>query len=77
MALAVLAQSFWVGIIGIVVALPLTLVLAQAATPLGVRVQLSPWLLIAAAAVTLATALLSGLSGLRPLRRLEPATLLR
>ena len=77
MALAVLAQSFWVGIIGIALALPLIFVLAPAATPLGVRVKLSGWLLVAAVLITLATALLSGLSGLRPLRRLEPAVLLR
>jgi putative ABC transport system permease protein len=77
MSLAVLTQSFWVGVAGNCLALPATLALAQTADPLGVQVLLPHWLLASAAAITLTTALLSGLAALRPLRRLEPALLLR
>jgi putative ABC transport system permease protein len=76
MALAVLTQSFWVGVIGTALAVPAALVLAPAASWLGVRVDLSPGLLAATTAVTITLALLSGLSALRALRRLEPAMLL-
>jgi putative ABC transport system permease protein len=77
MALAVLTQAFWVGILGTGLALPLALVLAPAATQLGARVDLPAALVAGTAAVTITLALLSGLSALRALRRLEPATLLR
>src|SRR5262249_25484058 len=77
MSLAVLTQSFWVGVAGNCLALPATLALAQTADPLGVQVLLPIWLLGSAGAITLGTALLSGLAALRPLRRMEPAVLLR
>jgi putative ABC transport system permease protein len=77
MALAVLTQSFWVGVIGTGLAWPAAVALAAAATRLGVGVLLPAELLAGTAAVTITLALLSGLSALRALRRLEPATLLR
>jgi putative ABC transport system permease protein len=77
MAVAVLTQSFWVGVTGNCLALPVTLALARTAHPLGVQVLLPHWLLASAAAVTMVTAMLSGLAALRPLHRLEPAILLR
>jgi putative ABC transport system permease protein len=77
MASLVLALSFWVGVAGILLAVPAVFTLAQGAELLGVRVLLPLWLLLATAAVTLAMALLSGLAALRLLWRMEPAILLR
>ena len=77
MAALVLSQSFWVGIVGVALALPAVYLLAWGADELGVRVLLKPWLLGAATAVTLTMAMLSGLLALRSLRLVEPATLLR
>jgi putative ABC transport system permease protein len=77
MALMVMAQSFWVGVIGVALAMPVVHGLAEVADRLGVRVLLPYWLLGAATAVTLVMALLSGLLALRSLRLVEPATLLR
>ncbi len=77
LAALVLAQSFWVGAAGVVLALPPTFALERAADWLGVGVLLPAWLLAFAAAVTLGTAALSGLLALRPLRHTEPALLVR
>ncbi len=77
MALMVLAQSFWVGIIGVGVALPLFYGLAGLAEHWNVPVARPWWLLPSAAAVTLGMAMTSGLLALRSLRQVEPATLLR
>ncbi len=77
MALSVLAQSFWVGIAGVAIALPTVHVLAWLADLVGARVEL-PWqVLTGATAVTLVVALVSGLFALRSLRSVEPALLLR
>ena len=75
----VVSQSFWIGIIGIAVALPAVYGLAWAADRLmGVHIVSLPWWLqTSAAVVTLVMALLSGLFALRSLRQIEPATLLR
>lgn len=78
-ALMVVSQSFWIGIIGIGVALPAVYGLAWAADRMmGVHIVSLPWWLqTATAVVTLVMALLSGLFALRSLRQIEPATLLR
>lgn len=73
----VLAQSFWVGLFGTAVAVPVVLGMARAFEGLGSKVLLPPWLLAATAAVTLVMALLSGVLALRSLRLAEPASLLR
>jgi putative ABC transport system permease protein len=73
----VLAQSFWVGGAGVVVAGPAAFGLAQLIDYLGIKVLLPAWLLGGAAAVTLAMALLAGLVALRSLRLLNPVELLR
>lgn len=73
----VLAQSFWVGVFGIALALPVVFLMAQLAEFLGTKVLLPPWLLGGTAVITLIMALLSGLGGLRSLRQAEPAALLR
>jgi putative ABC transport system permease protein len=77
MAAMVVAQSFWIGIIGVGLALPSVFGLARLADHLGVRVDLPWWLLTSATVVTLGMALLSGLLALRSLRLVEPAMLLR
>ncbi len=78
MALMVVSQSFWIGIIGIALAFPAVYGLAVAADRLmRVKIDLPLWLQGSAAAVTLLMALLSGLFALRSLRQIEPATLLR
>jgi putative ABC transport system permease protein len=77
MAMSVLSQSFWVGLVGVVVALPAAFGLAEVADYLGARVLL-PWRLLAASVViTMAMAMVSGLLALRSLRLVEPAMLLR
>ncbi len=79
MALMVVSQSFWIGIIGIALAVPAGYSLAWAADRMmGVHIVSLPWWLqTSAAVVTLGMALLSGLFALRSLRQIEPATLLR
>jgi putative ABC transport system permease protein len=77
MAMMVMAQAFWVGVIGICLSLPAVYALAELADKLTVQVLLPWWLLGGASAVTLVMALGSGLMALRSLRQVEPATLLR
>jgi putative ABC transport system permease protein len=77
MALMVMLQSFWVGVIGVSLALPAMFGASTLADRLGVQVDLPWWLLGLAATITLVTALLAGLVALRSLRLVEPATLLR
>jgi putative ABC transport system permease protein len=77
MAMTVLAQSFWVGMAGIVLGLPASFGLAAGAEALGAKVLLPWWLLAGATVVTMTMAMISGLAALRSLRLIEPAVLLR
>jgi putative ABC transport system permease protein len=77
MALTVMAQSFWVGIIGIGLSVPAFYGLARLAEHFNVPVARPWWLVPSAAGVTLAMALISGRWALRSLRHVEPAMLLR
>jgi putative ABC transport system permease protein len=78
MAAAVLAQSFWVGIIGIGLALPIVYLMREGTDWLGGVQILLPYRLVGGTAVvTMGMALISGLAALRSLRLFEPATLLR
>jgi putative ABC transport system permease protein len=77
MAVSVLGQSFWVGVAGIGVGLPVAFGLSALAGLFEAKVMLPTWLLAGASAVTMVMALLSGLAALRSLRMVEPATLLR
>jgi putative ABC transport system permease protein len=77
MAATVMAQSFWIGIVGIGLAVPTAYGLARAAASANVPVSLPPELISATAGITLLTALVSGLMALRSLRLVEPAVLLR
>jgi putative ABC transport system permease protein len=73
----VLAKSFWIGVVGVCVALPVSLGLAGAALLVETRVLLPPWVLAGSALLTMAMALLSGVAALRSLRLVEPVSLLR
>lgn len=77
MALSVLAQSFWIGVAGVVLALPGIYVLASLGTRVGAKVLLPPELMIVAVGITMGMAMGSGLFALRSLRQIEPVTLLR
>jgi putative ABC transport system permease protein len=77
MAGLVLSQSLWVGIAGILLAVPVIVGLWQAADWLGVTVLLPPWLMAITVVVTLAMAMLSAIFALRLLWTVEPITLLR
>jgi putative ABC transport system permease protein len=73
----VLAQSFWVGILGVALGWVAAYAAREVATTLGASVDLHPLIQVGAAGVTLFMALLSGLLALRSLRLVEPAALLR
>jgi putative ABC transport system permease protein len=77
MRMMVIAQAFWVGVSGVVVALPAIYFLANFGNQVGAKVLL-PWqLLSGAAGITMMMAILSGVLALRSLRQVEPVTLLR
>lgn len=71
--MSVLAQSFWVGLFGILVAIPITLLLAEGANSIGTAVRLHPIIVIAAATVTMSMAIGSGLAALRSFQKVDPA----
>jgi putative ABC transport system permease protein len=73
----VLAQSFWLGVGGIGMALPFTVALARVALWMQTQVVLSTMVLSLTFVLTLGMAMLSGFLSLRPLRDIEPAKLLR
>jgi putative ABC transport system permease protein len=70
--LSVIAQSFWVGLGGLLVAAPVTLIMASAANAMGTQVSLHPWIVIPAGLITMAMALGSGLLALRSLQQTDP-----
>jgi putative ABC transport system permease protein len=73
----VLGQSFWVTLVGLALALPITVLLARIARPMNVEVLLPPWLVAAVGGLTVLVGLVSGSAALRSLRQADPATLLR
>lgn len=75
--LLVLAQSFWVAVAGVALALPAIFGLARLGAVFDVALGLPAWLLGGTVIVTAAVALLSGLASLRSLRQTEPVVLLR
>jgi putative ABC transport system permease protein len=77
LAALVLAKSFWVGLAGVALSLPLTFALRWAALLIRTEVLLQGWLLTGTGVLTVGMAVASGLVALRPLRHIEPATLLR
>jgi putative ABC transport system permease protein len=73
----VMAKSFWIGAGGIALALPVIHVLSWGAVLIHTRILLGLDLQVFTCVVTLGNALLSGISALRVLRKVEPAVLLR
>ena len=73
----VVEQAFWVGLFGVLLAAPVTLVLAEAANHLGTQVVMHPLAVAAAAGVTMLMALASGLAALRSVQGTDPAHNLR
>ena len=71
--LSVLSQSCWVGLFGILVAAPLTLLLTEGARRAGTNVRLHPVILVAAAGITMTMAVGSGLAALRSFQKVDPA----
>jgi len=69
----VVAQSLWVGLFGLIVAIPVSLLLSQAANSLGTQVTLHSGIIAVACIVTLLMALLSGLGALRSFSGVDPA----
>ena len=73
----VMEQSFWVGVAGMAFALPVVYLLSLGAAAGGAKVVLRPELLAGAGAITIITALGSGLFALKSVRNIEPMSLLR
>ena len=76
-SMMVLAQSFWVGILGVVLSYPVCLLLRFGASQVGADVDLRWEVMGGAAVVTLVMAVLAGTLALRSVRQIEPMTLLR
>jgi putative ABC transport system permease protein len=76
-SLMVLAQSFWVGVIGIALAYPVCLLLRYGALQVNTDVDLRWEVLAGTALVTTVMALLAGSFALRSVRQIEPMSLLR
>jgi putative ABC transport system permease protein len=75
--LMVLQQSFWVGVVGVVLAYPICLLLRLAALQVNTDVDLRWEVLAGTATVTTVMALLAGAVALRSVRQIEPMDLLR
>ncbi len=76
-SMMVLAQSFWVGVIGVALAYPVCRGLRALALQVGADVDLRWEVLLGTAIVTLGMALCAGIVALRSVRQIEPMTLLR
>lgn len=70
---SVLAQSFWVGFFGIIIATPLTILLAEGANSMGTGVRLHPIIVFGSIAITMGMAIGSGLAALRSFQKVDPA----
>jgi putative ABC transport system permease protein len=77
MAGFVIAQSFWVAVVGVGLAYPICLGLSHAALSQGIEARLPPWLLAATGAFVVGVAVTAGSVALRSLRAAEPEMLLR
>ncbi len=77
MGMTVLAQSFWIGTLGLAVAVPVSLGLGELLGLVNIKVLFPIWLIGPSAALTMITVLLSGLFAMRSLRLVQPAELLR
>jgi putative ABC transport system permease protein len=77
MRLFVLQQALIVGVIGLLIAAPVTYGLLTLVRSLGTQAVMPPWLIISVSSLTLGMALIAGLFSLRSLKGVEPAQLLR
>jgi putative ABC transport system permease protein len=77
MVTSVMTQSFWVGLVGVVLSIPTIYGMAKLATIVGAKVLLPASLLGVVSGITLTMAVFAGLFALRSLRQVEPANLLR
>jgi putative ABC transport system permease protein len=78
MSIMVVSQSFWVGLAGVAVAIPIIFGIAFFVGEYwGVKVLLPARLVAGSCVITMTMAMLSGLVALRSLRSVEPVTLLR
>ena len=73
----VLQQSFWVGVIGVLLAYPICLLLRLAALQVNTDVDLRWEVLAGTAVVTTLMTLAAGTLALRGVRKIEPMDLLR
>ena len=73
----VMAQSFWIGMFGMILALPVAMGVAWLAWRVNIEIDLSPLLLGMTAALTLLMGEVSGLWAIRSIRQADPVTLLR
>jgi putative ABC transport system permease protein len=73
----VLTQSFWVGIIGIALAIPICLGLRSLAMQFNIDVDLRWEILAGTTLITVGMALTAGFFALRSVRQIEPMNLLR
>ena len=71
--LTVLSQSFWIGLLGVAVAVPISALIGEVADQAGIQVRLHPLVLLTGGAVTLLMSLVSGLAALRSLQGVDPA----
>ncbi len=70
--MSVITQSFWVGFGGLIVATPVTLILAEVASWMGTQVLLTPNIVVPAAVITMGMSMGSGLLALRSLQKTDP-----
>jgi putative ABC transport system permease protein len=73
----ILTQSLFVGLLGLFLGIPGSLLFGAIARSVGTNADLAPWILQSTSAVTLLMALASGLFAMRSLRHAEPTSLLR
>jgi putative ABC transport system permease protein len=76
-SLMVLTQSFWVGVIGIALAIPACIGLRSVALQFNTDVDLRWEVMLGTAVITIGMALIAGLFALRSVRQIEPMNLLR
>jgi putative ABC transport system permease protein len=73
----VLAQAFFVGLLGVLVGIPISFAVARVGEAIGTKPVIDGLLILGTAGVAMATAGLAGLVALRSLSNVEPVQLLR
>jgi putative ABC transport system permease protein len=73
----IVTLAFWIGMLGVIIAIPGVFALAYLANYAGVNPQLPPELLGGASLITLIMAMGAGAFALRSVRQIEPVNLLR